>query len=144
MLKIREVSVVNANDLEQLNNLIPQLSQSAKPMEQSQFNEIVNSDATHLYFVEENNLILGMLCLVTFPIPTGIRAWIEDVVVDENARGRGLGKLLTLHAVAEAEKYGAQTVDLTSRPSREAANKLYQSVGFQARETNVYRYRSPS
>jgi ribosomal protein S18 acetylase RimI-like enzyme len=144
MLKIREVSEAIATDLDQLNKLLPQLSQSAKPVEQCQFNEIVNSSTTHLYFAEENNLILGMLCLVIFPIPTGVRAWIEDVVVDANARGRGVGKILTLHAVVEAEKYGAQTVDLTSRPSREAANKLYQSVGFQARETNVYRYRSHS
>lgn len=140
MLKIREVSEAIATDLDQLNKLLPQLSQSAKPVEQCQFNEIVNSSTTHLYFAEENNLILGMLSLVIFPIPTGVRAWIEDVVVDANARGRGVGKLLTSHALAEAEKNGAQTIDLTSRPSREVANKLYQSVGFKARETNVYRY----
>ena len=75
-----------------------------------------------------------------FPIITGTRAWIEDVVVSENARGKGVGKLLAAEAIKLAEKYGAKTVDLTSRPSREAANNLYISAGFQQRETNVYRY----
>jgi len=78
--------------------------------------------------------------LVIFPIITGTRAWIEDVVVPEIARGKGVGKLLIEEAVKLAEKQGAKTVDLTSRPTREVANKLYKSSGFQQRETNVYRY----
>jgi len=86
--------------------------------------------------------ILGMLTLVVFRIPTGIRAWIEDVVVDRAAGRRGAGEALTRAALELAGELGAQTVDLTSRPSREAANRLYQKVGFEARETNVYRYRS--
>ena len=75
-----------------------------------------------------------------FSIPTGIKAWIEDVVVDENARGKGVGKILMNHAMEEARSLGAKSLDLTSRSSREAANKLYQAIGFQERETNVYRY----
>jgi ribosomal protein S18 acetylase RimI-like enzyme len=83
--------------------------------------------------------IVGSLTLVTFRIPTGIRAWIEDVVVDESARGHGVGEALNQAAIQEARQKGAVTVDLTSRPSREAANRLYQRIGFVQRDTNVYR-----
>ena len=83
---------------------------------------------------------LGSLTLVLFRIPTGVRAWIEDVVVDEAARGQGVGELLNREALRIAAENGAVTVDLTSRPSREAANRLYQRIGFKQRETNVYRY----
>jgi ribosomal protein S18 acetylase RimI-like enzyme len=78
--------------------------------------------------------------LAWFRIPTGVRAWIEDVVVDEEARGHGVGELLNRAALDLARELGAKTVDLTSRPSREAANRLYQRIGFVARDTNVYRY----
>ena len=85
--------------------------------------------------------IVGMLTLVVFRIPTGVRAWIEDVVVDSAVGRRGVGEALTRAALDLAGTCGALTVDLTSRPSREAANRLYQKVGFEPRETNVYRYR---
>ncbi len=84
--------------------------------------------------------IVGTLTLVVFRIPTGLRAWIEDVVVDESVRGRGVGEALTLAAIDLAAAAGARTVDLTSRPSREAANRLYRRLGFEQRDTNVYRY----
>ncbi len=84
--------------------------------------------------------IVGMLTLVTFRLPTGVRAWIEDVVVDSSLRGRGIGEALTKAALDVATSAGARTVDLTSRPSRESANRLYARVGFEMRETNVYRY----
>ncbi len=74
------------------------------------------------------------------PIPTGIRAWIEDVVVDGAARGKGVGDALNRHAIDLAADLGAKTVDLTSRPSREAANRLYKRLGFEQRDTNVYRF----
>jgi ribosomal protein S18 acetylase RimI-like enzyme len=83
---------------------------------------------------------VGSLTLATFRIPTGVRAWIEDVVVDSSARGHGVGEALNIAAIEEARARGAITVELTSRPSREAANRLYQRLGFVARETNVYRY----
>ena len=85
--------------------------------------------------------MLGMLSLVVFPIPTGVKAWIEDVVVDQKASGKGVGKALMNKALVEAGNLGTKSIDLTSRPSREAANKLYQAIGYQERETNVYRYR---
>jgi ribosomal protein S18 acetylase RimI-like enzyme len=93
---------------------------------------------------EPGSPIVGMLTLVTFRLPTGVRAWIEDVVVDGGSRGRGVGEALTQAALEIAADRGAQTVDLTSRPSREAANRLYQRMGFEPRETNVYRFPLPS
>ena len=83
---------------------------------------------------------MGSLTLVTFRIPTGMRAWIEDVVVDESARGAGVGEALNVAALEVARQRGCKTVDLTSRPSREAANRLYQRLGFKPRDTNIYRY----
>jgi ribosomal protein S18 acetylase RimI-like enzyme len=83
--------------------------------------------------------IMGALTLVMFPIPTGLRAWIEDVVVDQAARGRGVGAALTQEAVRLARTDGARSVDLTSRPSRQAANRLYERLGFQVRDSKVYR-----
>jgi ribosomal protein S18 acetylase RimI-like enzyme len=93
-----------------------------------------------LFIARVDGRIVGSLTLAVFRIPTGIRAWIEDVVVDESARGHGVGEALNRAALAEAKRRGAKTVDLTSRPSREAANRLYLRIGFVARETNVYRY----
>jgi ribosomal protein S18 acetylase RimI-like enzyme len=81
-----------------------------------------------------------MLTLIVFRISTGVRAWIEDVVVDETARGRGVGEALSQEAVRRALALGARTVELTSRPSREAANRLYQRLGFVRRDSNLYRY----
>jgi ribosomal protein S18 acetylase RimI-like enzyme len=88
---------------------------------------------------EADGRIVGSMTLALFRIPTGMRAWIEDVVVDESVRGRGVGAALNHHALDVARDAGARTVDLTSRPSREAANRLYQRLGFVQRETNVYR-----
>ena len=90
---------------------------------------------------EGNRPILGMLSLATFDIPTGRRAWVEDVVVDNAARGQGAGQKLVEAAVAHAAAIGSKSVDLTSRPTREAANRLYKRAGFELRETNVYRYK---
>jgi ribosomal protein S18 acetylase RimI-like enzyme len=93
---------------------------------------------------EPRGPIVGMLTLVTFRIPTGVRTRIEDVVVDSAGRGRGVATELTRAALEIAAASGAHTVDLTSRPSREAANRLYQHLGFVSRETVVYRYELPS
>lgn len=100
---------------------------------------IIDSNATRLLVAKENNQILGMLSIVIFPIPSGMRAWIEGVVVDDSGRGKGVGEALSKHALTLARSEGTKTVDLTSRPSREAANRLYQRIGFLPRETNVYR-----
>ena len=120
--------------------LIPQLSSSAKPITNSELTEIINSESTALFVARVDNRIVGLLTLAVFRIPTAVRAWIEDVVVDSSARGLGVGEALNMAAIAEATRRGAKTVDLTSRPSREAANKLYKRLGFVERDTNVYRF----
>ena len=89
---------------------------------------------------DDDGTIVGVSTLAVFRIPTGLRAWIEDVIIDEAARGQGVGEALTRAMLDRARELGCATVDLTSRPSREAANRLYQRVGFEQRETNVYRY----
>ncbi len=121
--------------------LIPQLSSSNPPPSAETLQAIAASEASHLLLAVEDGTIYGSLTLVVFGIPTGLRAWIEDVVVDDAARGKGVGAALNNHALDLARTLGATTVDLTSRPSREAANRLYQRLGFEARETNVYRYK---
>jgi ribosomal protein S18 acetylase RimI-like enzyme len=120
--------------------LIPQLSSSSPPPSAEQLGEIVSSPDTVLFVARVDGRILGSLTLAFYRIPTGLKAWIEDVVVDGDARGHGLGAELSLAALAEAKARGAKDVSLTSRPSRESANRLYQRIGFQARDTNVYRY----
>ena len=120
--------------------LIPQLSKSNPPPSATDLNAIIASEASVLFIARVNGKIAGALTLATFRIPTGVRAWIEDVVVDAAARGHGVGEALNQAAILEAHHRGAITVDLTSRPSREAANRLYQRIGFVARDTNVYRY----
>ncbi len=119
--------------------LLPQLSSSAAPVTAAALAEIVDSPAVSMLVARVGGDVVGSLTLVEFPLPTGRRAWVEDVVVDGSARGRGVGEALLRAAVARAAELGARTVDLTSRPSREAANRLYRRVGFVARETNVYR-----
>jgi len=123
--------------------LIPQLSSSNPAPTETELAAICESEASVLLLAvdrEAEDRILGSLTLAWFRIPTGVRAWIEDVVVDEAARGHGVGELLNRSALDRARELGAKTVDLTSRPSREAANRLYQRIGFVARDTNVYRY----
>ena len=122
--------------------LIPQLSRSSPPPTAGELAEILESPATDVLIASDGagSDVLGALTLVVFRIPTGVRAWIEDVVVDDSARGRGVGEALNQFAIELARSKGAKTVDLTSRPSRAAANRLYQRLGFVARETNVYRY----
>ena len=120
--------------------LVPQLSSSNPPPSRQELEEIVGSDSSVLFIARVDGRIVGSLTLAVFRIPTGLRAWIEDVVVDADARGHGVGEALNNAALDEARCRGAVTVDLTSRPSREAANRLYQRLGFVARETNVYRY----
>ena len=120
--------------------LTPQLSSSSPSPDAATLQAIIDHDACTLLIAREGETILGSLTLVVFPIPTGVRAWIEDVVVDGAARGKGVGELLNREALQRSTALGAKTVDLTSRPKREAANRLYARLGFQRRDTNVYRY----
>lgn len=138
-----EIATVATPELEEaFALLIPQLSTSSKPMEIEDLARLIAQDGIYLLLFRSDvdKKILGMLTLVTFEIPTGKRAWIEDVVVDGEARGQGAGQQLVEAAIDLAHQKGMKSIDLTSRPSREAANRLYVRTGFQLRETNIYRH----
>jgi len=141
-VEIIEATEVTDVLVEAFEVLIPQLSSSNPPPTRAELELIVESPASILLLAvdAESGAILGSLTLAWFRIPTGVRAWIEDVVVDGEARGCGVGEALNRAALDRARALGAKTVDLTSRPSREAANRLYQRIGFVARDTNVYRF----
>jgi ribosomal protein S18 acetylase RimI-like enzyme len=146
MIWVEECESVTDELVEAMAALIPQLSSSSPAPGPDELAEIVGSDATHLLVARDGDgpglggAIVGSMTLAVFRIPTGVRAWIEDVVVDAGARGQGVGETLNRAALEVAARRGARTVDLTSRPSREAANRLYQRIGFVQRETNVYRF----
>jgi ribosomal protein S18 acetylase RimI-like enzyme len=142
-IAIEAAGSVDREIVEALARLIPQVSPSAAVADAAQVREIVASPCTTLLLARDRargGQIVGCLTLAVFRIPTGVRAWIEDVVVDSAARGKGVGEALNREALRIATARGAQTVELTSRPAREAANRLYRRLGFQLRETNVYRY----
>lgn len=163
MLRVSAVHEATPEVVGAVVRLLPQLSSSARPPSSLEVEEIVSSPATTVLVARDDELgeevegtsqagagdgdqhphgpVVGMLTLVAFRIPTGVRAWVEDVVVDSRARRRGVGEALVAAAVELAAARGASTVDLTSRPSRQDANRLYQRAGFELRETNVYRYR---
>jgi len=138
---VDEVTDVSPEVLDALRALVPELSTSAPPLTEAALEEIVHSPATVLFVARDgiDGAILGTLTLVVFNAPTGPRAWIEDVVVASQTRGRGVGAALMFAAMDRAGAAGSKTIDLTSRPSREAANRLYVRLGFVRRETNVYR-----
>lgn len=141
---VREVVEVDDRLVSAMARLIPQLSSSSPPPDAAALAAMVASEASILLVAEYTDVdgeqaIVGTMTLAIFRIPTGLRAWIEDVVVDGSARGRGVGEALNRVAIDRARAAGATTVDLTSRPSREAANRLYRRLGFEQRTTNVYR-----
>ena len=120
--------------------LLPQLSRSAPRLGPDELDAVVSHEANTVLVARSGGTVTGTLTLVMFPLPTGLRAWIEDVVVDEAARGQGTGEALTHEALRIAREAGARTVDLTSRPAREAAGRLYERLGFTIRESRLYRY----
>lgn len=138
-VEVRLVEKVDSAVLAAVHHLLPQLSGCALPSGE-EVEAMVGQGAARLYIAWIGSRAVGMLTLVIFAIPTGRRAWIEDVVVDGAERGKGIGEALTRAALDAARAEGVRTVDLTSRPTREAANRLYQKVGFKTRETNLYRF----
>ncbi|MFI2211348.1 GNAT family N-acetyltransferase [Streptomyces sp. NPDC020141] len=126
--------------VEAVTRLLPQLSGSAPAPDRESVDRLLRSEANTLLLARAEGRAVGMLTLIMFPLPTGLRGRIEDVVVDDAARGRGVGAALTARAPRLAEAAGARTVDLTSRPARQAANRLYERLGFQARDSQVHRF----
>lgn len=139
-----EVKEAREEILESVNRLLPQLSSTAKPLTPDEFKQLVDSHNSHLYLVSVDGQIAGMCTLATYQIPTGYRAWIEDVVVDKEFRGMKLGRTLIEKVIEDVQKTKPCTLMLTSRPSRVAANALYQNAGFEQKETNVYKMEFPS
>ena len=137
---IQELSEVSEMAVLSLNTLLPQLSSRAQPLNLLTLGAITADPDVELYVANHGDKIVGTLTLVVFSIPTGTRAIIEDVIVDRDYRGRSIGRRLLELAIHRARVRGAKTVDLTSRPDRSAANRLYLNFGFCLRETNVYRF----
>ena len=140
-VEVSAVTVVDHDLVAAFARLIPQLSSSSPPPSRAELEAIVANPESVLFAAVADGAVVGSLTLALYRIPTGVKAWIEDVVVDESARGMGVGEALNRAAIDEAARRGAKNVSLTSRSSREAANRLYQRLGFEPYETNLYRYR---
>ena len=139
--KVEELTEVTDEIVEAFGRLLPQLSRSARPLDRAAIARVAGSAGSTLLIARgDDGLIMGMLTLVMFHIPTGLRAIIEDVVTDDAARGQGVATALTTEAIRIARAAGVRDVDLTSRPSRVAAGRLYEKLGFEIRDTRVYRY----
>jgi ribosomal protein S18 acetylase RimI-like enzyme len=139
-VQVEVLDKVSDELVEAFARLLPQLSRSAPRLGPDELDAVVSHEANTVLVARSGGTVTGTLTLVMFPLPTGLRAWIEDVVVDEAARGQGTGEALTHEALRIAREAGARTVDLTSRPAREAAGRLYERLGFTIRESRLYRY----
>jgi ribosomal protein S18 acetylase RimI-like enzyme len=142
-VQVEVLDEVTGEVVEAFGRLLPQLSRSAPPPGPAELGAVAGCPANTVLIARSAGTIIGTTTLVMFPLPTGLRAWIEDVVVDESARGQGAGEAMTQEALRIAREAGARTVDLTSRPSREAAGRLYERAGFRLRESRLYRYSFP-
>jgi ribosomal protein S18 acetylase RimI-like enzyme len=138
-VEIEKVQFATPEIVDGLNKLLPQLSSEPPTLTLDLVERMLHSEAATLFVAMGNGVVLGTFTLIIFSIPTGRRGWIEDVVVDQGARGAGVGEQLTNAAIDEARLRGVRSLELTSRPSREAANAMYLKLGFGRRETNVYR-----
>ncbi|MGL5261869.1 MAG: GNAT family N-acetyltransferase [Bacteroides sp.] len=139
-MKVTTAKTVNNQLVEALQRLIPQLTPNGEPITSQTLEELVyDKNSELLLAIDDLGQIVGTLALIVFRIPTGKKAFIEDVVVDESARGKGLGEKLLVKAIELAKLKGVQRIELSSRPMRVPANKLYQKLGFKQRETNYYR-----
>ena len=144
-ISVKAATEVDDGLVEAFSRLIPQLSSSSPPPTAAELLSIIDNPNSALFIAEldgddDARSVVGSLTLAFYRIPTGLKAWIEDVVVDESARGLGVGEALNVAAIDESRQRGAKNVSLTSRSSREAANRLYQRLGFEPYETNLYRF----
>lgn len=138
-MDINRITQVNENITRAFSKLVPQLTGRKEYPSLEELERVIRSENTHLFVATEGDEVMGTLTLVFYQIPSGLKAWIEDVIVNESFRGKGVATALLCHALHIARDKGARKVDLTSAPSRGAANRLYQKLGFEQRETNVYR-----
>lgn len=139
MTHIIEINTYSSKYHEAMQRFLYQLTTNPMTLTESMFRQLVESTNSHLFFLIKDEQIAGMLTVGIYYSPTGGKAWIEDVVVDEAFRGQGLSKLLVAHAIEFTKSQQIPSLMLTSNPKRIAANKLYQKMGFERKETNVYR-----
>ena len=139
MTSIIEIKTYSQEYHEAMQRFLNQLTTSPMVLTESMFHQLLSSENSHLFFIMKDEQIAGMLTVGIYYSPTGGKAWIEDVVVDETFRGQGLSKLLVAHAIEFVKSKQIPLLMLTSNPKRIAANKLYQAMGFERKETNVYR-----
>lgn len=138
-MKISIVNEITDRVVEAVHNLLPQLSPSAVLPGKDYLREMIISGASVLFIAEDEGKIVGMLTFAVYLTPSGRKAWIEDVVTDSNLRGKGIGRLLVEASLDYAKKRGIKKVDLTSSAARKAAHALYEKMGFQKRDTTVFR-----
>lgn len=141
--EIIEVKEALPEYLQAIQQLLPELTPHATPLDESTWQELVAHPSTRIFLLKANEQIAGMLTLGHYTSPTGRKYWVEDVTVSAAYRGKGLGRILLQHAIAEVKKQAPATLMLTSKPARIAANQLYQSSGFSPKETNVYVMKLP-
>ena len=141
-MTIEPIRGVDERLVADLARLLPQLSPDRAPPTRAELEALVSQPGVELLAATDDGRTVGMLTLVVYRIPSGVKARIESVVVDETARGKGVGEALTRDALERAVAAGARRVELTSRPMREAANRLYPRLGFERLETNVYVWRA--
>lgn len=139
MTHILEIKTYSPEYHEAMQRFLDQLTSQPTMLTETMYRQLVESDNSHLFFLMKDNQIAGMLTVGIYHSPTGGKAWIEDVVIDKTFRGQGLSKLLVAHAIEFTKAQGIPSLMLTSNPKRIAANKLYQAMGFERKETNVYR-----
>ena len=139
MTEIIEIQSYSPEYHEAMQRFLDQLTTNPMTLTEEMFRQLLASPNSHLFFLMKDEQIAGMLTVGIYHSPTGGKAWIEDVVVDETFRGQGLSKLLVAHAIEFTKSQGIPSLMLTSNPKRIAANKLYQAMGFGRKETNVYR-----
>lgn len=139
MTEIIEIKTYSTEYHEAMQRFLDQLTSNPMTLTEEIFNQLIASSNSHLFFLLKEEQIAGMLTVGIYYSPTGGKAWIEDVVVDESFRGQGLSKLLVAHAIEFVKAKQVPSLMLTSNPKRIAANKLYQAMGFERKETNVYR-----
>lgn len=138
---IEQIKTFSQDVTKDVNSLLAQLDPTSKPLSDRDIKEIIDGPSNHFFAAREsvNRKIVGMLMLVVYRIPVWKKGWIEDVVVDKEYRGRGIATKLINYAIESAKANGISSLNLTSRPERENANKLYVKLGFKKRDTNVYR-----
>ena len=139
MTEIIKIQSYSTEYHEAMQRFLDQLTTNPMTLTEEMFRQLLASPNSHLFFLMKDEQIAGMLTVGIYHSPTGGKAWIEDVVVDETFRGQGLSKLLVAHAIEFTKSQGIPSLMLTSNPKRIAANKLYQAMGFGRKETNVYR-----